>query len=101
MRTTTHWVHDRWFRNGIDFFGGSALVALAMAAVSSVPPITVLALVTLTSSALGLVVSVIGLRSCNPVQWHALVARTRRLRVAWRAGERLRSHLARIFARDA
>jgi len=82
----TRWVDDHWFRGGIDFFGGSALVALAF--------------VTLLSSALGLVLSVIGLRSCNPLQWHALVARVQwRLRVASRAGARFRPSVVRIFAR--
>jgi hypothetical protein len=96
----TRWVDDHWFRGGIDFFGGSALVALAMIALISAPPVTALAFVTLLSSALGLVLSVIGLRSCNPLQWHALVARVQwRLRVASRAGARFRPSVVRIFAR--
>ena len=71
----TQWLRDRWFIGGINFFGACALVALTIVALSEVPPVTALGLVTLASAVLGLTLSAVAVRVLHPLQWRGLVAR--------------------------
>src|SRR3954468_2613844 len=71
----THTPGTLFFPIGLRLFVAATLVSLVVVLLGGLPQVRVLGAFAFTCAILGVVVSAIGLRMVNPLQWRAKVAR--------------------------
>lgn len=79
MSTVAFYARERWFEIGLKFFVLGALVALAMAALLSLPQLRVIAAIAFVQAALGVAICAWGMRETQPARFHTLCMRSRAL----------------------